>query len=96
MGNAIRESVVLDQDLVVVTDREEASVEHPVDRPGERDAVPDRVRTVVLDRLDVRRLDLWAAAAVADAETGECARVAVGASNRVAERLVTERSTDEL
>ena len=36
------------ENFIVVSQREEATIEHPVDTPGERNAVPHRVRSIVI------------------------------------------------
>jgi hypothetical protein len=49
--------------LVVVGDRDEAAIEHPVDRSAERDAVAQRIRARRHDGADMGRLDLATPAA---------------------------------
>ena len=56
--------VVGQQDALVVRHRQQATVEHPVHRAGQRQAVLHDIRPLGFDRFDVRGFDFRAPAAV--------------------------------
>ncbi len=59
----LRNLSLREKKLVVVGDRDEAAVKHPVDGSAQRDAVAERVRPRRRDGADMGRLNLASAAA---------------------------------
>jgi hypothetical protein len=53
-----------DKNVVFVGQGDETAIEHPVSRTGQGDSVRDRVWPIVLNRFDVRRVNLSAPAAI--------------------------------
>jgi len=70
--------VPLEEQAVVVVDRDQAAVEHPVEGGAERDAAAEAVRSVGVHGPDVRGLGLGPPAAVDDPETADRGGVVVG------------------
>lgn len=79
------------QYAIVVVDRDQSSIEHPVQGSGQRQSVANRVGSGARYRFDMGSLYLWSAASVDELETADRAPVVVGEANLSPERFVAER-----
>jgi len=87
--------VVRQQNFGVVRNRQQAPVEHPVNRSRQCEAILDHVRPFVLNGLDVRRFDLGSSAAVDELKSGEGAAAVVCLQHSRSKNAVADRSFGE-
>lgn len=74
-----RNLVVRHEDrLAILGYRNQTAIEHPVQRARQRQTVADGVAAVMLDRFDMRRLNLGPSAAVAQLQPRHRAAIAIG------------------
>lgn len=81
-----------EQELVIIGNRNESAIEHPVEGTAKCDAVPKRVRSGAGHWANVCRLDFAATATVDDLEAGESACIAIGRLDRSRKRSFAERA----
>eukprot|EP01035_Chromulina_nebulosa_P043630 gene43630-59091_t len=77
-----------DHDRHVVGEADQPAIEHPVRGTRQSEAVADDVRSVCLDRADMRRLDFRPASSVDQFQAGNCATFVIGTQDHAAEHPV--------
>ncbi len=87
--------VVRDEKSETIVETYQMTVEQPVGRRREGDAVLDLVGAALGDRPDVRRLRLGLPAAVDDAQPSHGTSVVVGVEYEASERGVADPAIDE-
>ena len=78
------------EDGKIIGERQQPAVEHPVRGAQQREPVADDIGAVRLDRADMRRLDLGAAAAVDQLQPGDRAAFVKSAQDGAAEYPVAD------
>lgn len=94
--DGIRHAATGDQQAVIVIDRNQTAIKHPVDGAGECEAVADTIGAVVGNRADMCRLNLGTAAAIDQLEARDGAGVLIGRLDRYGKRPVPERTLHDL
>ena len=80
-----RHPVVRDKQAVVVRKTDEVPIKEPVAGRGEGETILDDVRAAVLDRPDMRRLNLHPATTILDPKASDGAGLPIGAHPRTCE-----------
>src|SRR6516164_980095 len=94
-NHRIWHSITGHQDREIIVDRNQATVEHPMHRAAERDAVAHGVRPSIGDWSNVRGLDLQPTSTIYDLEAGNRAGILISCLDRYGERSITKGASDE-
>ena len=77
-----------DENLKIVGERDQPSIEHPVCRAGKRETIAHDIRPILLDRSDMRCVDLGTTATVYQPEARNRASLSIGSQDRSTEEPV--------
>lgn len=78
------------QDVEVIGQADQATVEHPVRRAGQRDAIGQDIGPFRLNRPYVRCIDFGASPAVDELQASDCTALVVGLYDEAAEQSITD------
>jgi len=93
-SRVVRNVVLCDHNSKVVADRNQTSIEHPVHCSRKSQAVPDSIRTIVRDRLDVCGLYLGSAPSIYQSKTGKGTSIIVCYANCILKRSIPKWPRD--
>ena len=82
--------------FAVVRDADQAAVEHPVHGPGEGESIADDIRSIGLDRPDMRGFDLRAPEAIDQFQGRDRAARVVGPQHDAAEHAVPDDAGSQI
>lgn len=77
-----------DQDFEIVTQTDQAAIEHPMGSPGERQAIADDIRTISLHGSNMCRRNLRPAAAIDQLQSRDSTTRIVSSHHNLSENAV--------